>query len=44
MKRSEAAQTVSVNPHGGSCDICCDVEVGQPQVLARETYQWKVSD
>ena len=25
--------TISVDPHGGSCDVCSDVEVGDPQIL-----------
>lgn len=38
-KRVKVAQTVSVNSHGGSCDICCNVEVRQPQVLTKEVVK-----
>ena len=37
-KEPEGAQTVSVHPHGGRCDVSGDVEVGQPQVLAEERW------
>jgi len=32
-QKHKVPQTVGVNSHGGRRDVCCDVEVRQPQVL-----------